>query len=194
MNNEISVMLSIHPEYCQLIASGKKTVEVRKTIPKTPTPFKAYIYCTLTGPTIFLFGKKANGKVIGEFVCDDIDTIFRQSDLLFSKEVAMLDFVKTTLDKSCLSLTNMIDYANDKDQLYALYITKFKLYEKPKELSDFMKTSALSFEKWMEKIYNGSGLLNLRYEDYLKNFELLRPPQSWCYVQEKETFLYKSNN
>lgn len=41
-----SVMLSIKPEYCELIASGKKTIEVRKTKPKIQTPFKCYIYCT----------------------------------------------------------------------------------------------------------------------------------------------------
>ena len=29
-----AVLLSIKPKYCELIASGKKTVEVRKTIPK----------------------------------------------------------------------------------------------------------------------------------------------------------------
>lgn len=42
-----SVMMSIKPKYCELIASSKKTVEVRKTRPKIETPFKCYIYCTL---------------------------------------------------------------------------------------------------------------------------------------------------
>ena len=28
-----SVLISIHPKWCELIASGKKTVEVRKTVP-----------------------------------------------------------------------------------------------------------------------------------------------------------------
>lgn len=40
------VLISIRPEWCELIASGKKTVEVRKTKPKLNTPFKCYIYCT----------------------------------------------------------------------------------------------------------------------------------------------------
>ena len=62
-----SVLLSIKPEWCELIASGKKTLEVRKTKPKLNTPFKCYIYCTK--------GKSDNqssGKVIGEFTCDDM--------------------------------------------------------------------------------------------------------------------------
>ena len=41
-----SVLISIQPKWCELIASGKKTVEVRKTRPKIETPFKCYIYCT----------------------------------------------------------------------------------------------------------------------------------------------------
>ena len=42
-----AVMLSIRPKWCEKIASGKKTIEVRKTRPKLETPFKCYIYCTL---------------------------------------------------------------------------------------------------------------------------------------------------
>lgn len=41
-----AVLLSIQPKWCELIANRKKTIEVRKTQPKTSTPFKCYIYCT----------------------------------------------------------------------------------------------------------------------------------------------------
>ena len=41
-----SVLISIQPKWCELIASGEKTVEVRKTKPKIETPFKVYIYET----------------------------------------------------------------------------------------------------------------------------------------------------
>ena len=41
-----AVLISIQPKWCELIASGKKTVEVRKTKPKIETPFKCYIYMT----------------------------------------------------------------------------------------------------------------------------------------------------
>ena len=41
-----AVLISIQPKWCELIASGKKTVEVRKTKPKIDAPFKCYIYCT----------------------------------------------------------------------------------------------------------------------------------------------------
>lgn len=98
-----SVMISINPKYCELIASGKKTIEVRKTKPKIETPFKCYIYCTTSsykGKYLHTSNKRGHllfwenpndtnitvqpenynymaytcrGKVIGEFVCDKID-------------------------------------------------------------------------------------------------------------------------
>ena len=44
-----AVMLSIRPKWVEKIASGEKTIEVRKTRPKLETPFKCYIYCTRCG-------------------------------------------------------------------------------------------------------------------------------------------------
>ena len=67
-----SVLISIQPKWCELIASGKKTVEVRKTKPKLEMPFKVYIYCTKQGKQFFhggigekecLFKKPDTGKI-----------------------------------------------------------------------------------------------------------------------------------
>ena len=58
-----AVLISIRSGWCQKIMTGQKTVEVRKTRPKMDTPFKCYIY------------KCGNGKVIGEFLCDEIINI-----------------------------------------------------------------------------------------------------------------------
>ena len=73
-----SVLISIQPKWCELIASGKKTVEVRKTRPNLGTPFKCYIY--ETKGKVERAGGEENGyhyqegrsAVIGEFVCDKI--------------------------------------------------------------------------------------------------------------------------
>lgn len=98
-----AVLLSIRPKWCELIASGEKTVEVRKTRPKIPVPFKCYIYCTKPkmitkyvfkpedypeymrpektvfckvpdASSPFCSEENGNGKVIGEFVCDCVKT------------------------------------------------------------------------------------------------------------------------
>lgn len=36
-----AVMISIRPKWCEKIANGEKTIEVRKTRPKLETPFKS---------------------------------------------------------------------------------------------------------------------------------------------------------
>lgn len=41
-----SVLIAIRPKWCEKIASGKKTIEVRKSRPKIEMPFKCYIYRT----------------------------------------------------------------------------------------------------------------------------------------------------
>ena len=61
-----SVLISIQPKWCELIASGKKTVEVRKTRPKLETPFKVYIYCTNTKPYL-VWGDVFRGNWETEF-------------------------------------------------------------------------------------------------------------------------------
>ncbi len=53
-----SVLLSIKPEYCFLIADDIKTIEVRKIKPKLDTPFKCYIYCTKDQNISFWTGKR----------------------------------------------------------------------------------------------------------------------------------------
>ena len=70
-----SVLLSINPKWCEMIANGKKTIEVRKTKPKLGAPFKCYIYeCNWKENTMWSFKHKGRlGKVIGEFVCDCSD-------------------------------------------------------------------------------------------------------------------------
>lgn len=57
-----AVLISIQPKWCELIANGEKTIEVRKTKPKLKPPFKCYIYCTLKGSNEF-FKENLNGDV-----------------------------------------------------------------------------------------------------------------------------------
>ena len=77
-----AVLLSIQPKWCELIASGKKTIEVRKTRPKIDTPFKCYIYCTKIKNGFLKIRKgieelgnpeyRIDGKVIGKLAIDDV--------------------------------------------------------------------------------------------------------------------------
>lgn len=131
-----SVLISIRPQWCEKIARGKKTIEVRKTAPKE-VPFKAYIYCTYgKDKENYMLGKR--GKVIGEFVCDKVDEYEPQVILCAYYEVNGA-YVKENLrynSGTCLSYEDMANYSNGKT-LYGWHISDLKIYDKPKELSEF---------------------------------------------------------
>ena len=175
-----AVMLSIQPKWCELIASEKKTIEVRKTRPKIDTPFKCYIYMTMKKPYCFEFVgngimEAKNGKVIGEFACDRIDKY----------NTSWLDGEDRLLPLSCLNDEEIMDYMNgylDK-MFYAWYISDLKIYDEPKELSEFRKAGFLTEEEWLFRLYPNT---HCHYEAWAKRFELIRPPQSWCFVEEIE--------
>ena len=113
-----AVLISIQPKWCELIASGKKTIEVRKTRPKMETPFKVYVYM-IKHKWIFKhlpFLKNRFAKVIGEFVCDDIIVDERGENAdVFSKYAQ-------------LSLVEQKKYGANKP-LFGWHITDLKIYD-----------------------------------------------------------------
>ena len=152
----MSVMISIKPKWCGLIASGRKTIEVRKSRPKLEVPFKCYIYCTsvknLNLQDYVNVHRATNGavddwsgKVIGEFVCDYILEI--TPDIYGHHEYFISD---DDLNASCLTTNDLWEYGSG-ETLYGWHISDLVIYDKPKEISEFAMT---------------------------------RPPQSWCYVEE----------
>ncbi len=170
-----SVLISIKPKYCELIASGKKTIEVRKTRPKLETPFKCYIYCTkeFYRKGDGYFQGKYCGKVIGEFICDYIEKYE-------SVESPIKGYVEyqVTLQKLCeemrLSINEFCSYGNGKP-LYGWHISDLKIYDKPKDLSEFAKPCN---HNCFARCHHYRG----------KEYEcekpiITRPPQSWCYVE-----------
>lgn len=152
-----AVLISIQPKWCKLIASGKKTVEVRKTRPKLEMPFKCYIYETkgkLQRYSSVAWENEGKGKVIGEFVCSNI-----------AKGTSQLG--------SCLTMQEISEYANNKE-VYGWCISDLVIYDVPKELSEFKQCHKCEYyANCYEHEYSCDGAYNLT-----------RPPQSWCYVEE----------
>ena len=191
-----AVMMRIQPEWCKLIADGKKTIEVRKSKPKLKTPFKVYIYCTKDGDTngyqIFVKPKNANqfkgictGTVIGEFVCDHIKKVVTYTP----GGIEMIDKVATL--EACLTIAEISKYAHGKD-VFAWYITDLVVYDEPKELSEFFKEGdcegGLKCKTcpYSEKGNEAAGLEDdcIAPFDTTKRIPITRPPQSWCYVED----------
>ena len=206
-----SVMLSIQPKWVEKICHeiGKdenskpiyeKRIEVRKTAPKE-VPFKAYIYETYDKKysdigicwgrgKYFEHGCK---KVIGEFVCDKVDeykfhnglTEFNSMGLpsrIYGSYLIFLDDYKAM----CLSCDKIKTYGEGKT-LYGWHISDLKIYDKPKELSEFKKTKERIARTCGMQARNGL-CCAIDHEELCDNikccFKTPRPSQSWCYVEE----------
>lgn len=178
-----AVLISIQPKWCELIASGKKTVEVRKTKPKLETPFKCYIYETQgktetpfvdeEGHHIF----KGSGQVIGEFVCDYIVTAEhgRYKNL-------------NTNDTQVESLA-LCDYADGKT-VYGWHISDLVIYDYPSAVTGFYHYCGddPNCDGCELLYYNNTecGKEEFCCSNMYGCKHLTRPPQSWCYVEEVE--------
>ena len=160
-----SVLIAIRPQWADKIAKGEKTIEVRKTAPQE-VPFKAYIYCTYGNPKEN-YALRKQGKVIGEFICD---------------KASELDYVYYWNNgyefETCLTYRQVADYGKGKT-LYGWHISDLKIYDKPKELSEFSRPcsySGLCFSCNRTSFKKDGNLLC--------NTKITRPPQSWMYVEE----------
>ena len=168
---EKAVMISIRPEWCSLIAQGKKTVEVRKTRPNMGAPFKCYIYESRgdakAGNEIFNVHLKGNGRmaVIGEFLCNGIVYLGNISTDPWERLLGDLNEWKKKLVMHCSCLTeNALHLYGGK---YAWFISNLVIYDKPKKINEF--------------VYGSVAFTNCFGENLTR---LNRPPQSWCYVME----------
>lgn len=170
-----AVLISIKPTWFEKIASGKKTVEVRKTKPKIDVPFKCYIYETKAQFIKFVKGACTSygygrGKVVGEFVCDRVNHL---NGYCLNGE----DNLKET---TCLDDAEIMDYIDRTFHLW--HISELKIYDKPKSIKEFRKPCPYldlpcSYCPSCDSDEN---------DNLMQCFNTVsRPPQSWCYVEEE---------
>lgn len=154
-----SVLRSIKPYWFYLICERIKTIEVAKTFPKSYNWDKrTYLYCSQDKKSFNQIPKdkqekyrKFLGKVGAVFVCESIIPIsITYSDP--DSRVALKEFPYT-----CLTDKQIIDYLGNGKTGYGWYISDLKIYDKPKELSEFNK---------------------------INRSMLTRPFQSWGYIDE----------
>lgn len=142
-----AVLISIRPKWCEKIASGEKKIEVRKSRPKLTPPFKVYIYCTKdakkqfwTGPKYSYvddrshnaFDKCGSGKVIGEFLCNQIieDYTFGHDERFYGA--------------AGMSACDAAAYAL-QSPMYGWNISNLKIYDVPRELASLTGQRATRF-------------------------------------------------
>lgn len=193
-----AVLISIRPQWCQKIASAEKTIEVRKTRPKLETPFKAYIYCTMPDAKdphniLELHGadgkiRKANGKIIGEFTCDWIqsfDSAYSEWAYAVAPSGSVMPMHETKAlelcqKDGCLSDDDVLSYFGDEDwKAYFWHIADLRIYDQPRELTEFRRACQNSWYCESCAMYweNNGTCGN-------ESLQIRRPPQSWCYVEE----------
>ncbi len=199
--NSQAVLLSVKPEWCALIASGRKTLEVRKNAPKLKTPFCVYLYCSepnardpkrilqTDGPG----GKpiRANGKVWAEFLCDSIVPV----DVPYPAYSA--EIPAELLDAACLTYWSLHNYGGSGSSLRGWHISELKPYSWPQELRSFSRWTPPG--KDLRPCQNGEPCEHSLFdwekdaESCAKDYDSLscphrklrKPPQSWCYVARK---------
>ena len=191
-----AIMISIQPQCVEKILNGIKTIEIRKTMPKCELPCKVYIYCTMGKNTIDYVERKGEkdwygniakktmivtrpkydymnytnetlGKVIAEFTLNKVDILERDlNDWLPKNRYDVSNELLKDINSNQEQLWN---YGQGKI-LYAWYIDDLKVYDKPKELSEFSTISHRMKGK------------ESRFTSHL----LQRPPQSWMFVDNLE--------
>jgi predicted transcriptional regulator len=195
-------MLSVRPQWCELIANGQKTVEVRKNRPKIPTPFKCYIYCTLP-PSTELFTHEHTREYANELIrLQDGKIVYGYGMQLVCNH--------GEYDSSNFLCRKVIgEFVCDK--MYGIYYSMYPhdplVFEEIGTLNrpDLQEKTCLSEVEIDDYLSGNNGYgwhisalqiydkpkelsefckpimpTGLRYEDDA----IKRPPQSWCYVEE----------
>lgn len=192
-----SVLISIRPKLVEKIChkigedeTGKtiyeKRIEVRKSAPKE-VPFKCYIYETKGQYVKFTHGAHTKygygrGKVIGEFICDRI--ICSQAYFDSQGKNHLTNVFPDDIKKTCLDEYDLWDYiagkavkANQMYDGYLWHISDLKIYDKPRELSEFRKPC--------DRFLDCCTCRRLVHNEYMScDNKITRPPLSWCYVED----------
>lgn len=173
-----AIMISVKPEWCRKILNGEKIGELRTTIPKCELPFKAYLYCTkckdkkrysdevdIPLETGMYMG---NGRVVAEWIVKEYD---KYTDLTNTANLQRI------CKRCCVSDKKVWEYSKQGTKLiYDLHIDDLKIYDEPKELSEFCKAYRENQNFCKTAICGAFERCKLQ--------KLKRPFQSWGYVEE----------
>lgn len=209
-----SVLISIRPKWCELIASDKKTVEVRKTRPKLDLPFKCYIYCTkprcyykiskhllISDENLFLVNSKV--RMCEGFGVEYEDREYKHLNCkvigeFVCDEITPLFNVATTSWN--LLAGNVHEYAKALVRMACLTEEEMHTYAKGKNCYAWHISDLVIYDNpiALSNFYRKCKFYDLDEYDIDNNYcfdckdpcgnggklYLNRPPQSWCYVEE----------
>ena len=153
------ILISIKPKWVAKILRGEKTAEIRKTAPKEwvdylngktdkkqPEPYEVFIYCTKSGLNIekdcgLGFPERINGKVVAKFTLRKVEEIIcRPICGEWESYTKTLGYSEIS-QASCLGNREIVHYLKGNNG-YAWHISDLKIFDEPKELSEFKLTRA----------------------------------------------------
>lgn len=190
------ILVSIKPYYYYLIAEEKKKIEVRKMALKN-LPQDIVFYMSKDEKSFAKIPKefqekyrKHFGKVGLAIVCDKI-TRYNCDKNFDEYFIAGYIGAYMPLKEMCLTNKDLIEYGKGRP-LYDWHISDLKIYDKPKELSEFRACNFKSMNgtdvcgNYDCKYYQDSGSYMIPPSCAKNGCRITRPPQSWQYVEEKK--------
>ena len=191
-----SILVSIKPQYVADILNHRKTIEIRKSVPKCELPVTVYIYCTKGDslhrnkagwwfvhdhPTTFITQdesttireqKPFNGKVVGKFILRFVEKIYSYGDGELDTELG--SSLGELSYESCVPEKDLLSYVGDGAFYWA--ISALEIFDEPKELSEFKyeKKKVRLTEKYHWKTER-LGLVPVK-----------KAPRSWQFIEEEK--------
>lgn len=166
-----AVMWSIRRPHTDNIKNGNKWDEIRKRIPQN-----------LTSETInYIYETKSNGgcgKVIGEFRVSNKTYIYAEIGSNGTKHLYNTAFIMPALSDE--DLFNYL-YDGKENSGWALRISGLVIYDTPKGLGEFWK---YGYENDYDAYSAVGGGVPISFN--YKSYKVIRPPQSWQYVEPLE--------
>ena len=190
-----SILISIKPEHALNILNGKKTLELRKSVPKD---FVGWVYGYVTKGEPYLINKdilsefyelrkkylityldeELNGTIPFRFWFDDYIAYkyYQYDNTYFPKRPQDFGYhAEETLKRLCLTRDEFKAYGKGKD-LYVWHIKKLEVFDKPMMLS----------ELYGDFVYSDTDEYGRQHNPIHLPIPVKRPPQSWQYVWVRE--------
>ena len=186
------------PFKCYIYETKGKKIECGFHIEDTGITLREkYVFGMHKARIVKHYRNEGRGKVIGEFVCDKVFLLHPYTYDKGSADLERRKFIQTfegsskeneILAATCLTQDEMFDYIGADNYGYGWHISDLKIYNKPKELSEFKTPPCKKSEKacgnckWLVK-RNTPNVYEC--ECYVEDGRpITRPSQSWQYVEE----------
>lgn len=133
-----------------------------------------------------------NGKAIGEFVCDKVFLLHPYTYDGGNADRERRKLIQTfegsskeneILAATCLTQDEMFDYIGAGNYGYGWHISELKIYDKPKELSEFERPCTYKGICYSCERFRPNGIPLPAPYGFCET-KITRAPQGWCYVEE----------